>query len=164
MRRLLFVMCFVLVGYVAPAAAQTTVQPGDKIRLAWEHDGLQGVSFRVWLDGSILKNLTPADIVQTGPVAPATDITYTTVDGVVPPFTVAQIGAHVLAVSAYNSIGESAKASLSVNVNWSSAPTPPKTLRTFTAKVAFNQETGEVTLFLVEDKEPPPVPQSSSLK
>jgi hypothetical protein len=132
-----------------------TMEPGAPVRLAWDYETAQltthPVQFRLWLDGNVIKNFTSADLDST---VGATLTTFTTKAGVLPSFTIAQIGKHTLSLTAYDAIDmESDKNDLAIVVGWTSAPKPPIGLRTFTLKVALDPATGEVRFFLAEDKE-----------
>lgn len=104
---------FLLLVWAAPAGAQgQTVPAGVALRASMNHDGVNTVGYRLYLDGKVLLELPVASLANN-------TITFN-----IPP--VAR-GAHTLAASAYNADHETMSASLPFEAR-SPAPAPPGNL------------------------------------
>lgn len=94
---------FVLFGMAAVVLTQTVtvaIPPNTAYKISF--DAIEGDSFRLWCDGSIVKNYTNSEINLGKAAAQNTDGTYT--------FTVSApgmvAGSHSCLVSAFNALGE----------------------------------------------------------
>ena len=107
-----------------------TVAPGEAGQLAWDYtvDPNRPVKFRLYVDGIVVRNFTTSDLTESVGTTPGT-FTYTTNPGVLVPFTTSQLGPHVLAITAYDSRGESARLELAITVAYDTPPASPFGLR-----------------------------------
>lgn len=144
-----FLLAFVL---QVPTASENIV-PGEPIRLTWTYTvadyDARPVQFRLYLDAAIIRNFTTADLDVT--VANGLR-TYVTKVGVVPSFTLAQVGSRAFWLSAYDAAAESSPVDnvISFNVLPTVLPIPPTNFKRYKLPglVEFNPDTGELRLVL----------------
>lgn len=150
-KRALFAIAFVLMSVVA--YAQEVIEPGEAVQLRWDYTEvglvIRPVQFKLYTD-TVGKTLTPADYDIT--TANGTR-TYTTKAGVVPAWTVAQVGiAHSYSLTAFDSGGESALTANTISfiVKWNTAPPPPSGFKRYKVPTTldFNPTTGEIRFYL----------------
>ncbi len=153
---------FPLTGFgVQPAAI--TLEPGQAFQLEWTrtYAPFRPVKFRLWLNGAIIKNFSAADLTVVGGNVQGTLQTFTTNVGVIPPFTGDQLGAHTLALTAYDAATAGGTASteskpedmaLPVTVGFTTPPPPPTGARVITIKLAQALDGTWRLISVVEEK------------
>ena len=107
-----------LVSLLLAVMLQPTVaaqlKPGEPFRIAFDHEGGPGIKYRLWCNGSIVKNYGDAELTRSG----------LSVEADAPPL---PKGAHSCLVSAYDEFGEAKSDPITIPVG---TPTgPPTSLR-----------------------------------
>lgn len=131
-----------LISVCAHAQTPVDVKPGVAFTVAWDHDGLNQASFRIIIDGQVVKNWLPTDLTKTGP-DPVTGLFAYQAVVPIPGLTV---GTHTLIIQAYNTYAKADSLPLTQVVN-GIPPTAPRNFRIIggTITVADN---GVVTINL----------------
>lgn len=149
MKKLILATALILASFTN-AHAQEVIPPGVSVQLQWTDDYIIEPTFKLYLDTVLVRTFASADLIKD-----TVAHTFTTKPGIVPAFTVAQLGAHTWSLSASYTIFESGKVDIPLSIAFTTAPALPKGFKVVRPlTLVFNEKTGELRFYRAFLKEP----------